>query len=109
MADEHNVALPITPVSSGKTVTEADLTAARSGPAVYATRAIVTNEAVVRISFVEQGGDGTTHFRTAVALPHQTAIELANVLKKLLKEIEADLERFKAEALKDTAGVGQNG
>jgi hypothetical protein len=93
MAEEKDEALPITP---RKKVSEADSQIARSGPAIYSNRVIVTNEAVVRITFVEQYKE-TAFFRTAVALPHQTAIELANVLKTMLAEIEADLERFKAE------------
>lgn len=96
MAETSDKALP--PSSH---LTEEDLRAARGGPAIYANRVVVNLEAVVRVAFMEQSPEGT-FFRTAVALPHQTAIETANLLKHLLAAIEADLERFKAEAAAQT-------
>ncbi len=69
--------------------------------AVYANRVIVTLGPVVRITFGETyaSADGKTQnrYHTSVALPHQSAIELANILKGMLAEIERDFEQFKAE------------
>lgn len=90
MADEK-------PLPATAAVTEEDLRVSRAGPAIYSNRVIVNLEAVVRLSFLEQTKEGS-QFRTAVALPHQTAIEMANMLKRVLAEVEADLERFRTEA-----------
>ncbi len=92
-----------------KQLSEEELALANSGPAVYANRVLIQTAPVVRITFVEQGvGKVGSSFRVAVAMPHQTAIEMANLLKALLADIEADLEKIRAEA-EEQAKPGKQG
>lgn len=91
-----------------------DFTAAFQLSAVYANRVSVSLGPVVRLTFGETypapDGKIQTRFHTAIALPHQSAIELANILKSLLAEVEKDFERFKAEQdARPAAEVSQNG
>jgi hypothetical protein len=71
-----------------------DVDVSLEGPAIYANRVIVNVRPVVRLSFIEQtAADKPPTFRAAVAIPHQTAFELAAILKTVLKDIEV---QFKA-------------
>ncbi|KAB2875288.1 MAG: hypothetical protein F9K38_14815 [Pseudorhodoplanes sp.] len=91
-------------------VTEEDLAIAFEGPAVYSNRVLVNVGPVVRLSFVETfGKEKTNVYRAAVALPHETAIQLANILKARLAEIERDLEEFKAEAAAEAEAKAKAG
>jgi len=67
--------------------------AAFSGPAVSATRCLVTVlENGVRISFLEQSPDlKNTQYRAAVLLAHRQAIALKNALERMLGPIEESL------------------
>jgi hypothetical protein len=70
-------------------------------PAKFATRVVITTGPAVRITFGEifskLDGSAGTEFHTAVVLPHQTAIELKNLLQGMLTEIEKDFLEFQAE------------
>ena len=64
------------------------------GPALFCNRFFITVGTVVRITFAEQEA-GTTkepHFRTAVALGHQDALALSQVLAELLKPFKEQIE-----------------
>ncbi len=66
-----------------------ELEIAYSGPAFVANRIYVTFGGVVRITFAEQSApDATPHFRTAVGLNPQDAIELRNLLTRMLQPFE---------------------
>jgi hypothetical protein len=57
----------------------------QESPGVYSNRVIVSVGPVVRISFMEQfTPDDPGRSRVAVAIPHQTAVELMSLLKELL-------------------------
>ena len=81
-------------------VTEEDLAVAFSGPAPIANRFFITTTAHgVRIAFAEQSAPGKIlSFRTAVALGVEDAISLYKLLQGMLKEVEAELERFEQES-----------
>ncbi len=80
-------------------ITETDAEAANSIPAIYCNRFYVTVSNVVRIAFAERSlPDKQPVFRTAIALGHYDAIELAKLLRGLLSEIEAQIEAAKSQA-----------
>lgn len=68
-------------------LTQEQVAAALKGPAVYATQVTIQSGIVTRITFMEE-----TEFRFAVVLPPATAIELANLLKTLLADVEASMQ-----------------
>jgi hypothetical protein len=75
---------------------DAELAAAFSGSAVYSNRFFVTLGPVVRIAFTEQRSpEDVPLYRAAVALAHEDAISLANVLKTLLADIEKQIADMK--------------
>src|SRR5205807_2240007 len=82
-------------------------------PAKFATRVAVTTGAVVRITFGEifthPDGKSITEYHTAVALPHQTAIELKNLLQGLLAEVEKEFQDFQAEQEKAAQEAKKDG
>jgi hypothetical protein len=82
-----------------------DAAISHAGPAIYANRVMIEIGPVVRLTFMEMPTppDTQNQFRVAVALPHATAIELANLLKGMLADVEKQLEAFKAEAEKAAA------
>jgi hypothetical protein len=74
-------------------VTNSELDIAFSGPAIASNRFFVTVGPTVRIAFCEQLGPNIgPKFRTAVSLPAQDAIALAELLKQLLAPIEAQIK-----------------
>jgi hypothetical protein len=90
-----------------------DFTSAFQVSSIYANRVVVTMGPVVRITFGETyntpDGKLQNRFHTSVALPHQSAIELANILKGMLAEIEKDFEQFKAEQASKAAEAKTDG
>lgn len=75
------------------------------GLAILANRFYVTVGPTVRIAFAEQGGpDMEPKFRTAVAMAHSDAIELADVLKALLADIEKQLAAAQAKVAAKSNG-----
>ena len=71
--------------------------AANSGAAPFANRLFVALGPVVRITFAEQWGSETEPtFRTAVAMGHQDAIQLKNILVGLLAGVEKQLAAAQA-------------
>lgn len=84
MADELDV------TSRSLTDEESDITL--EGPAIAANRCLISlGTGGVRITFVEQVGDRSPKFRTAVMMPVQDAISLKTVLARLLAEPEAQI------------------
>jgi hypothetical protein len=54
---------------------------ANTGAAVWANKFVVSIGPIVRIAFLEQGGpDEPEFFRSAIAMSHQDAIALKNLL-----------------------------
>ncbi|MEZ5822318.1 MAG: hypothetical protein R3D82_16090 [Xanthobacteraceae bacterium] len=84
-----------------------DVTAMMSGPAIYADRALISVGGAVRLTFVEQTPDGPM-FRVAVALPHQVAVQFANVLKATLADIEKSIAEAEVEAEARTKAAKTN-
>ncbi len=65
---------------------------ANSGAAPFVNRIFVAIGPVVRITFAEQwGSEAEPTFRAAVAMGHQDAIKLRNVLVELLAGVEKQL------------------
>jgi hypothetical protein len=103
MADVHarNVILQVPPVPQN----EGEI--AFGGPAPYSNRFNVSVGAVVRIAFLEQefGIKKPPHFRTAVTLSHQDAIELYQLLERLLKPVKEQLDALAAQEKKEGGDV----
>jgi hypothetical protein len=76
-------------------VTDAEFEVAFSGPAPAANRFyVVIGPGGVRIAFAEEPRAGkSSHFRSAVMLPHQDAIKLANLLKTMLAPLEEQIAK----------------
>jgi hypothetical protein len=86
-----------------------EVSVAFKGPAILTNKFYVTVGPSVRIAFCEQNGPNhVPQFRNAVSLAHQDAIELADLLKRLLKDIEQQINEAKAQAA-TAAGVAPNG
>ncbi|MGD9544983.1 MAG: hypothetical protein AB7F41_17115 [Methylocystis sp.] len=81
-------------------VSDAEFEVAFSGPAPAANRFyIVVGPGGVRIAFAEEPRPGKpSHFRSAVMLPHQDAIKLANLLKTMLATLEEQIATASDEA-----------
>lgn len=75
-----------------------DASAAFEGPAVLSNRFFVSvSDAGVRIAFCEKWGqENPTLFRTAVTMGYADAIDLHKLLKKMLQDIEPEVEKLKA-------------
>jgi hypothetical protein len=74
-------------------VTHESANVANSGPAPWANKFVITIGPMVRIAFLEQGGpEEPEYFRGAVAMAHQDAIALKNLLTALLVEVEKQIE-----------------
>jgi len=76
--------------------TEVDLEASLEGPAYFSNKFTVSIGPAVRIAFMETGGHEKPHFRTAVAMHPQDAIELYKLLKRMLGGLEVQLEEMMA-------------
>jgi hypothetical protein len=86
-------------------ITPAEFASAQEVTAVYSNRVLVNvGGPLVRLSFMELS-ESTAHCRAAIAVPYQTAIELAEVLKRLLKDVEAQILAEMAEATKAAAAT----
>lgn len=74
-------------------VSEREIEIALSGSAVAVNKFFIfVQDGGVRIAFTEQfTPEKEAHFRTAVMLPYQDAINLADVLKEMLAPIEAEI------------------
>jgi hypothetical protein len=72
-------------------ISEQDLDAAFSGPAILINRFIVTlHPSGARLSFWERRApDSPPEFRASVLLSYQDAIELSKLLTRMLQPIEA--------------------
>jgi|SRR5271156_6015127 len=64
------------------------------GPAIYSNRFNVSIGSVVRIAFLEQefGTAKAPHFRAAITLSHQDAIQLYQLLERMLKPFKEQLD-----------------
>jgi hypothetical protein len=93
-----------------KPISDEEFAIINEGPAPYANRFFISVGPVVRLTFGEQDNKGKNlKFRSAVALPHQQAIELKDILGQLLADIERQLNEAKAAAPsppKQEAGEG---
>ena len=70
-------------------IKEAERQAAHAGPAIFTNRFFVTVGPLVRIAFAEQWDTETpAQPRVAIAMSHQDAIELKNILTSLLAALE---------------------
>jgi hypothetical protein len=79
-----------TPVTS---VPRAEADVANSGPAAWTNKFMVMLGPMVKIVFMEQGGaDEPLYFRSAVAMSHQDAIALKNLLTNLLVDVEKQIQ-----------------
>lgn len=79
--------------STTQGVTRADADVANSGPAVWANRFMVMRGPMVKVAFMEQGGPGEPlYFRSAIAMSHQDAIALKNLLTEILADVEKQLQ-----------------
>jgi hypothetical protein len=99
MQDElHSAVGRLVPVS------DKEMDVAFSGPAPGSNKFIITvGQPGVRIAFAETNPTGTeVFFRNAVTLHPLDAISLHRVLRKLLKEIEAQFVASKAISAEDT-------
>jgi hypothetical protein len=80
-----------------KPITDEEFAAINEGPAPYANRFFISVGPMVRLTFGEQDNKGKNlRFRSAVALSHQQAIELKDLLAALLADIEKQIEAAKA-------------
>jgi hypothetical protein len=70
---------------------EEELREAFAGPAPIANKVIVSMGPAVRISFLEIDPTGKTYYRTAAALHPFDAIELKNLLIKMLADVEREV------------------
>jgi hypothetical protein len=76
-----------------------EIKSAREQAAVFANKFIVTIGPTVRISFMEQYGAGAPAYpRAAIAMVHEDAIALKNLLVELLKELEVQIAEAKKSA-----------
>jgi len=93
MADIHAG----TVILNAPTPTEEDV--AYLGPALFSNRFSISIASVVRIAFSEQefGTTKTPHFRTAVTLSHQDAIQLYQLLERMLKPYKEQLDALSKE------------
>lgn len=89
-------------------VTEDLMRAAFAGPALNSNRYVVSHvSSGLRLAFLEDASDGSSHFRTAVLLSHMDAIKMYKLIQGLMKEIEPQIQDAMAEAEKSTAdGAG---
>ena len=78
-------------------VSPEEIRASFTGPAVYSDRFIVNiYQSSVRISFLEHDGiSDPAHYRTAVSISHQDAIQLRDLLGQMLAPIEQHLNALK--------------
>jgi hypothetical protein len=85
-------------------IAEADSSASMGVPTVFCNRFYVMVGPVVRIAFAEQEivNPKAPVFRMAVALAHQDAIALANILKELLRPVEEQIDAATAAQNADT-------
>lgn len=74
-------------------VSDEELRSVGDGPAIYSNKIYVTAGSVVRITFSEQLSSAVPQFRTAVAMAHQDAIALKNLLIQMLEPIEAEIAK----------------
>jgi len=68
-----------------------ELDSVLDGPAIYSNKFFVSMSGAIRISFCEQLPDLLPRFRAAIAMSHQDAIELKNLLQDMLAPIEEQL------------------
>lgn len=64
-----------------------------SGPAANVTKVLCTVGPAVRLAFMELDVFGKPHFRSAVSLHFQDAIELRKLLERVLKPMEDALDK----------------
>lgn len=109
MADEKPIENP--EKFDPKIVSDEELRASHSGPALLANRVLITKTASgVRLSFMEmQLGKVPSIYRTAVILAYQDAISLRDLLTEQLKEVEDQLKAATAEFASRTAEAAKNG
>jgi hypothetical protein len=66
---------------------------------------------MVKIVFMEQGGQGgptePVFFRSAVTMSHQDAIQLKNLLTGMLADLEKQFEAFRTQTATSQASAGQ--
>lgn len=82
-----------------KEFSRGEFAAAFSGPAIAANRFFVTvGPGGIRIAFTEQWSDDTLpEFRCAAMLPIEDAIELKDLLERLLRPLEAQIAKSRAD------------
>jgi len=84
---------------SRRPLSEEELEVAWSGPAVHSNRFYVNMGPTIRLSFCEQATPNARPlYRTGVVMSIQDAIALANLLKDMLREVEADIAKAVEEA-----------
>ena len=78
-------------------VTRTDANIANSGPAVWANKFMIMLGPMVKIAFMEQGGpEEPLFFRSAIAMSHQDAIALKNLLAGILVNVEKQIQAEQA-------------
>jgi hypothetical protein len=83
--------MPEDQITAGVSRKDADV--ANSGPAVWANKFIVVVGPMVKLVFLEQGGqEEPLFFRSAVVMSHQDAIALKTLLNRTLADVERQIE-----------------
>lgn len=78
-------------------VLDSEIRVAYDGPAIYTNRFFGTlGPGGFRLSFAEQRSGGAPRFRAAVQMSPQDAIELRNLLVRMLEDIDRKIQSAKA-------------
>lgn len=88
---------------------EDELKSLMSGPAFYSNKMYVTTGNVVRISFSEALEGVPPQFRTAVVLSLPDALDLRNLLQKMLEPFENELIKARSATPNNAGKESGNG
>ncbi|MDB5570738.1 MAG: hypothetical protein JWN93_1921 [Hyphomicrobiales bacterium] len=80
-----------------------EIKVALSGPAVLANRFVITAGRIIRVAFLETGGDTEPSLRTAVALSPENARELGELLLAAAEKAQS------SEAVEASVAIARGG